>query len=151
MFPFFDEVGLGTQMKTGAARFHIAPVKGMELGVSGIVRSPGPAGVDDDTTQWMYGVDFHYHRQNLVLRGEFVQGLAKGKTEVNQPHGDGVQPGPVPRLQGCLRALIAYRRHEHRSCRTSSVDWRDALHQSGASFVYISEARPAGPPASGSP
>lgn len=132
MFPFFDETDRN-QMKTGAARLHIAPVKGMELGVSGMFGAQDRQ-ESNDTTQWMYGVDFHYHRQNFVLRGEFVQGLAKGKTEINQPRCG---------VTACLDFKGAYGLFAYRVTNAIMpyvrVDWRDALHRSGASFVYISE------------
>jgi Putative beta-barrel porin-2, OmpL-like. bbp2 len=132
LFPFYDEVD-SNAMKTGSGRLHIAPVKGMELGVSGSYGAQDRQS-DDDIVQWMYGVDFHYHRQNFVLRGEFVQGRAKGATE----------PGMVTcNLAPCLEFKGAYGLLGYRLTNIvmpyARVDWRDALHQNGASFVYISK------------
>ena len=132
LFPFHDEVD-SNRMKTGSARLHIAPARGVELGVSGAFGAQDQQ-PDDATRQWMYGADFHVHRQNLVLRGEFVQGRAKGETE---------NPMTPCDLSPCLRFKGAYGLVGYRATNVVMpyvrVDWRDALHRNGASFVYISQ------------
>jgi hypothetical protein len=113
-------------------------VRGLELGVSGSYGAQDLQS-NDDTRQWMYGVDFHYHRHDLVLRGEFVQGRAKGETGEPLP-GEPVKPCDVT---ACLEFKGAYGLVGYRLTNVLMpyvrVDWRDALHRKGASFVYISE------------
>ena len=137
LFPFYDEVDRN-KLKTGAGRLHIAPAQGLELGVSGSYGAQDGQS-NDDTRQWMYGVDFHLHRHDLVLRGEFVQGRAKGETETPLA-GDPVRPCD---LAACLQFKGAYGLVGYRLTNIlmpyARVDWRDALHRKGASFVYISE------------
>jgi Putative beta-barrel porin-2, OmpL-like. bbp2 len=132
LFPFYDEVD-SNQLKTGSARLHIAPLRGAELGVSGSYGAQDRQ-ASDDVRQWMYAVDFHLHRHDLVLRGEFVNGRAKGETE------PGLQPC---NLAPCLRFKGAYGLLGYRLTNIVMpyvrVDWRDALHRNGASFVYISQ------------
>jgi hypothetical protein len=137
LFPFHDEVD-SNMMKTGAGRLHIAPARGFELGVSGMYGAQDRQ-ANDDTRQWMYGVDFHYHRHNLVLRGEFVQGRAHGETGTPPPN-EFVKPCDEV---ACLQfkgayGLVAYRL-TNAVMPYARVDWRDALHRNGPSFVYISE------------
>lgn len=137
LFPFYDEADKN-RMKTGSARLHIAPVPWLEVGVSGSFGAQDHQG-QDDTWQWMYGADFHLRRHNLVLRAEFVQGRADGKTET-PPSSEFTKPcGAVP----CLQFKGAYGLVGYRVTNIVMpyvrVDWRDALHRNGASFVYISE------------
>src|SRR5438477_145533 len=70
--------------------------------------STGPQDLqaDDPVRQWMYGADFHYHRQNLVLRGEFVQGHADGKTDKDAP--EPCNLAPCLRFKGAY-GLVGYR------------------------------------------
>jgi hypothetical protein len=132
LFPFYDEID-SNQLKTGSARLHIAPARGIELGVSGSYGAQDKQ-TKDSIRQWMYGVDFHLHRHNLVLRGEFVQGRAKGETEAEMFPCD---------LSPCLQFKGAYGLLGYRVTNVLMpyvrVDWRDALHRNGASFVYISQ------------
>jgi hypothetical protein len=137
LFPFHDEVD-SNKMKTGSGRLHIAPTRGVELGVSGSYGAQDQQ-TNSSTMQWMYGVDFHLHRQNLVLRGEFVQGRAKGETEKRSTEN---LPTPCD-LAPCLQFKGAYGLAGYRITNAVMpyvrVDWRDALHRNGASFVYISQ------------
>lgn len=137
-FSFYNEVDRN-QMKTGAGRLHIEPIRGLELGVSG---SWGAQDYQarDETRQWMYGVDFHLHRQDLVLRAEFVQGRVKGETSPPPDPRDSVKPCNEA---ACLQFKGAYGLVGYRLTNILMpyvrVDWRDALHRKGTSFVYISE------------
>ncbi len=137
-FSFYNEVDRN-QMKTGSGRLHVAPIRGLELGVSG---SWGAQDLqtEDDIRQWLYGVDFHYHRHDLVLRAEFVQGRAKGKTTLPADPRDYVKPCNEV---ACLQFKGAYGLVGYRLTNILMpyvrVDWRDALHRKGTSFVYISE------------
>jgi hypothetical protein len=132
LFPFHDEVD-SNKMKTGSGRLHIAPARGVEIGVSGSYGAQDQQ-TSDSTIQWLYGVDFHLHRQNLVVRGEFVQGRAKGETENASTPCD---------LAPCLQFKGAYGLAGYRITNIVMpyvrVDWRNALHRNGASFVYISQ------------
>ena len=132
LFPFYDEID-SNSMKTGSGRLHIAPARGLELGVSGSYGAQDRQS-KNDKRQWMYGVDLHYHRQNFVLRGEFVQGRAKGETE---------DPAFPCDLSPCLQFKGAYGLVGYRLTNIVMpyvrVDWRDALHRNGPSFVYISQ------------
>ncbi len=137
LFPFYDEADKNS-MKTGSARLHIEPVRGAEIGVSGSFGAQDHQD-QDDTWQWMYGVDFHLRRHDLVFRAEFVQGRADGKTE-SPPSNEFTKPcGAVP----CLQFKGAYGLVGYRVTNIVMpyvrIDWRDALHRNGASFVYISE------------
>jgi hypothetical protein len=137
LFPFHDEVD-SNMMKTGAGRLHIAPARGLEIGVSGMYGAQDRQ-TEDDTMQWMYGVDFHYHRHNFVLRGEFVQGRAHGETGPPAPN---EYEKPCDEV-ACLQFKGAYGLAAYRLTNAvmpyARVDWRDALHRNGPSFVYISE------------
>lgn len=132
LFPFHDELD-SNKMKTGSGRLHIAPMRGVEVGVSGLYGAQDQQ-PDNSTVQWMYGVDFHLHRQNLVLRGEFVQGRARGQTENISTPCD---------LAPCLQFKGAYGLAGYRITNIVMpyvrADWRNALHRNGASFVYISQ------------
>ncbi|HWO24999.1 MAG TPA: outer membrane beta-barrel protein [Kofleriaceae bacterium] len=132
LFPFYDEID-ANQLKTGSARVHVAPFRGVELGISGLYGAQDRQ-ANDDVRQWMYAVDFHLHRHDLVLRGEFVNGRAKGETE------EGMR---ACNLTPCLRFKGAYGLVGYRVTNIlmpyARVDWRDALHRNGVSFVYISQ------------
>jgi len=132
LFPFQDEIDTNA-FKTGSGRLHVAPARGLELGVSGSYGAQDLQ-TDDSVRQWMYGVDFHYHRQDLVLRGEFVQGRAKGATENAATPCD---KAPCLRFKGAY-GLVGYRL-TNVIMPYVRVDWRDALHRNGPSFVYISQ------------
>jgi hypothetical protein len=137
-FPFYNEVDKNV-LKTGSGRLHVEPIPGLELGVSGMYGAQDYQS-KDETRQWMYGVDFHYHRQNLVLRAEFVQGRAKGETTPPPEPDDYVKPCNEV---ACLQFKGAYGLLGYRLTNILMpyvrVDWRDALHRKGTSFVYISE------------
>jgi hypothetical protein len=133
-FAFHDEIDTN-DFKTGAARlsYSLPSVKELELGVSGMFGAQDNQKADD-TWQWLYGVDAHLHRDDLVVRAEFVQGRARGDTEAGQPRCN---------LAPCLRFKAAYGLVGYRATNVVMpylrADWRDALHSAGASFVYISE------------
>ena len=132
-FPFSDEADRNA-WKTVAGRLSYRfPVgAGLELGASGAFGAQDLQ-VDDDVYQWHYGADLRLEWHDLELSAEYVQGKAEGKSE------DGEAPcGLAP----CLTFKGAYGLLGYRATNELMpyvrVDWRDALHQSGASFVYIS-------------
>lgn len=133
-FAFYNEID-ANHMKTAAGRlsYSFPFVKELEIGVSGMIGAQDNQ-PSNDTLQWMYAIDAHFHRDDLVIRGEFVQGRARGETEVGK-----AACGLVP----CLEFKGAYGLAGYRVTNVVMpylrVDWRDALHEAGASFVYISE------------
>lgn len=133
-FPFRDEIDANAG-KTAAARisYRFPLGRGFELGASGAY------GTQDRQTstsvyQWHYGFDLRLEVGDLELRGEFVQGKAPGRDEPGQPP---CSLAPCIEYKGAYGVLgyhltswfIPYTR----------VDWRNALHQSGASFVYLAD------------
>ncbi|NVB80304.1 MAG: hypothetical protein HOV81_18060 [Kofleriaceae bacterium] len=132
-FPFHDETD-SNQVKSVAARLSLRLGAGVEVGVSGLVGAQDRQS-SDSVVQWQYGVDAHYHRQDFVLRGELVQGRASGRDDPADMARCGLAP--------CLSFKGAYALAGYRVTNIVMpyvrVDWRDALHQSGMSFAYISK------------
>jgi hypothetical protein len=133
IFPFYDETD-SNHAKTGAARlsYEIPLGSGLEIGASGAVGAQDLQ-LDDGTLQWQFGFDLRLEWAGFELRAEFVKGKAEGRSEEGQaPCG----------LAPCLRFQGAYGAIGYRVLNWlmpyARVDWRDALHQSGASFVYVS-------------
>jgi hypothetical protein len=133
-FPFYDEVD-SNQMKTAAGRVSArAPVgAGLEVGVSGSFGAQDQQG-DNSVYHWHYGVDLHLDWHDFDFTAEFLQGRAEGTT---------LPADPPCETTPCLRYKGAYGQLGYRLFNWLTpyvrVDWRDALHQDGASFVYISE------------
>jgi hypothetical protein len=105
---------------------------GLEFGASGAYGAQDLQ-KDDSVAQWHYGFDVHLDWKDILFTGEFVQGRATGATAA----------GEVPcGLAPCLQYKGAYGQLAYRLTNWLTpyvrVDWRDALHESGASFVYIS-------------
>lgn len=138
-FPFHGETDLN-HFKTVSGRLsYVLPIAtGLEVGVSGAFGAQDLQ-EQSDTHQWHVGADLLFEWQRLILNAEFVQGEAEGRTEgrPEQRFLPGCNLAPCIEYRGVygqigVRALawvIPYAR----------VDWRDALHESGASFVYISQ------------
>ncbi|HEY5922079.1 MAG TPA: outer membrane beta-barrel protein [Kofleriaceae bacterium] len=132
-FPFSNEID-SNHFKTLAGRLAFKlPNQDLEVGASGMFGAQDNQS-KDSVYQWMYGLDAHYHRHDLVVRAEFVQGRARGETEMGSP-----RCGLAP----CLTFKGAYGLVGYRATNLlmpfARVDWRDALHESGASFIYISK------------
>lgn len=133
-FPFYDEID-SNQMKTVAARISSkAPVgAGLEVGVSGSFGAQDQQ-ADSSVIHWHYGVDLHLDWNDFDLTAEFLQGKADG-VSVPADAPCGVTP--------CIEYKGAYGQLGYRLFNWltpyARVDFRDALHQSGTSFVYISE------------
>jgi hypothetical protein len=133
-FPFHNEID-SNFFKTIAGRLSYKfPVgAGLELGVSGAFGAQDNQS-DDGVHQWHYGFDAHFEKRGFDVTAEFVQGRAEGKSD----------PGGVPcGVAPCLKymgayGLIAYR-FSNWLMPYVRVDWRDAWHESGASFVYITQ------------
>ncbi len=121
------------QVKTVAGRVSYQFAKKVEVGASGAwgAQDFQP---DDDVYQWHWGADVHAEIKDFEFTGEIVHGRAKGKTTPGMPKCD---------LAPCLKYTGAYAQTAYRLTNTFvpylRIDWRDAYHWSGASFVYLSE------------
>jgi hypothetical protein len=131
-----DRLLAANSAPTASARVSwMLPVgSGMEIGVSGAAGSQ-EGQPDESIVQWHYGIDVAIDDWNeLELRAEFVQGKLPGDSD----------PGMAPcGVAECLRYKGAYALGGYRATPWAQpymrVDWRDALHQSGVDFVYISK------------
>jgi hypothetical protein len=133
-FAFYNEIDKN-QFKTASGRLSYRfPVGGeLEVGVSGLFGAQDNQ-TSEDTYQRLGAIDAHYHRDDLVLRAEFVQGRARGATEPGESR-CGI--APCLKFKGAL-GLVGYRA-TNVVMPYVRVDWRDALHEAGASFLYVSE------------
>jgi hypothetical protein len=134
MFPFYDEIDVNAS-KTISSRlsYRIPGAAHFELGTSGAYGAQDFQ-TSDDVKQWHYGFDAHLDWRDIELNAEFVQGHALGKTEA----------GALPcNVAPCLTYKGAYAQIGYRVNNWlipyGRWDWRDALHQSGGDFVYISQ------------
>lgn len=107
---------------------------GLEVGISGAI---GPQNGPPDAADWQWhiGVDAHVEDFHEVeLRAEYVQGRAPGAGM------EGIAPCADV---ACLRYKGAYLLAGWRARNWiepyARLDWRDALHQQGVDFVYISK------------
>lgn len=133
-FPFSNEIDQNN-FKTISARISSrAPVgSGLEAGVSSSFGAQDLQ-AKDNVYHWHYGVDIHLDWHDVELTAEFMQGQALGVTA----------PGELPcETTQCLRYKGAYGQVGYRLLNWltpyARVDWRNALHRHGASFVYLSE------------
>jgi hypothetical protein len=129
-FPFSDETDTN-QVKTVAGRLSYLVGKRIDLGVSGAIGAQDLQ-PDDGVRQWHIGGDLHADWKDLELTAELVHGRADGKTADNACD-----------LAPCIHYTGAYGLVSYRLSNVlepyARVDWRDAVHRSGASFVYISQ------------
>jgi hypothetical protein len=133
-FPLYDETS-SHYFKTGAGRIaYKLPVgAGLEIGASGAIGVQDEQS-DDSVLQWHYGFDLHLAVRGLDLAAEFVQGRASGSTS---PGGVNCDVAQCLDYKGAY-GLIAYR-FTNWFQPYARVDYREALHQNGANFVYISD------------
>jgi hypothetical protein len=117
------------------SRIALAGTGTVTAGVSGAV-GPQDRQANDGITQWHYGLDlalYDFHDVDVVV--EWMQGRVPGKSAMSDRAECAVTE--------CLRyrggyALVAY--HARRWLQPyARTDWRDALHQHGREFVYISK------------
>ena len=133
-FPFHDEID-SNQGKTVAGRLSVRlPVgSGIELGGSGAYGAQDQQ-PQRDLAQWHAGADLHAELHDFDLRAEYVQGRAPGRADEA-----GLPCGAAP----CLKYKGAYGQLALRASNAIipyvRVDWRDARHRDGASFVYESQ------------
>jgi hypothetical protein len=131
-FPFSNEIDTN-QFKTLAGRLSYLIAKKLDLGVSGAYGAQDLQ-TEDSVYQWHIGGDVHLEWKDFEFTGELVHGRADGKTSLMGPHCD---VAPCIHYTGAY-GLVALR-ITNMFVPYARVDWRDALHESGASFVYISE------------
>lgn len=139
-FPFANETD-ANHFKTLAGRLSYAVDGKVEVGVSGAWGAQDYQ-TKSDIYQWHAGVDVHAEIKDVELTAEFVRGRAKGKT--------GTDPLPAGMRRArcdeapCLKYTGGYLLAAYRVNNTFipyvRTDFRDAMHWSGASFVYISKA-----------
>jgi hypothetical protein len=133
-FGFANEIDTN-HFKTVAGRlsYRFDVGAGLELGASGQLGAQDlqPA---DDVYQWQYGFDAHLDVRGVELASEVVIGRVDGATAPGE-----AECGSAP----CLDYKTAYGLFGYRVLNWLMpyvrVDWRDALHRSGASFVYVSK------------
>lgn len=120
--------------KTAAGRvaYNIPLGAGLELGASGSVGAQDFQ-PDERVLQRQFGFDLHLDARGLDFTAEFVMGELDGKTAPNEvPCG----------IATCLDFKGAYGLLGYRVLNWlmpyARVDWRQAVHRSGASFVYHS-------------
>ena len=136
-FGFADETD-HNKLPTGSARvsYRIGDdPHELELGVSGAYGAQDQQS-DTSVRQWHTGVDLHGELGDLEYAVEGVWGHALGKTSATA--------GPaVCDVAACLTYKAAYALLAWRASNTwipyVRADWRDALHENGASFVYVSK------------
>ncbi|MBA3392610.1 MAG: outer membrane beta-barrel protein, partial [Deltaproteobacteria bacterium] len=135
-FAFAGELDTN-DMKTVAGRLSYVIEDKVEVGASGALGAQDvqPA---NDVYQWHVGADLHVDYKDVELTAEYVQGKARGDTTQA-----GAMSGAHCDLAPCIRYKSAYGLVGYRLTNMFvpylRVDWRDALHRSGASFVYVSQ------------
>ena len=134
-FAFADELD-ENRVKTVAGRisYRLPVAQGLEIGVSGAVGAQDgqPA---DDVLQYHVGADAHLVAGDLDLVAEYVSGEARGQTDTS-PDAAPCDLAPCIDYEGAY--LMAGYRATNLLVPYARLDWRDALHRSGRSFVYIS-------------
>lgn len=135
MFPFYNEIDVN-QSKTVAGRLSYRfPVgAGLEFGASGAYGAQDNQ-TSDGVKQYHYGGDLRLLWGDLDVAAEALAGKALGQSE----------PGEAPcGIAPCLEYRGAYGQLGYRLRNWLMpyfrADWRRALHQSGASFLYFSDA-----------
>ncbi|WP_170319922.1 hypothetical protein [Polyangium spumosum] len=134
-FPFHGEIDRN-DWKTAAGRIAArAPLgAGLEVGLSGSIGAQDLQSAED-ALHTHVGVDLHLDWRDFDVTAELMQGVVDGKAA----------PGEAPcSLAPCLRYRGGYVQAGYRVLNWltpyARVDVRDALHRSGRSFVYVSQA-----------
>jgi len=106
---------------------------GLEVGLSGSIGAQDLSDAED-ALHTHVGVDLHLDWHDFEVTAEYMQGKLDGKTAAGDPR-CGVAP--------CLRYRGGYGQVGYRALNWLTpyvrTDVRDALHRSGASFVYVSQ------------
>lgn len=135
LFPLYNEIDTNTVKTVSARLSYKIPIKGqgLEVGASGAYGAQDLQ-PDDGVAQWHIGADARLEYKDLDVRAEYVQGQAKGATSPGGVKCDTAQ---------CLEYKAAYGLVGYRLTNWlepyGRADWRNAMHTSGASFVYISK------------
>lgn len=135
-FAFAGELD-SNDSKTVAGRLSYVIEDRVEIGASGAfgAQDVQPA---NDVYQWHVGADLHVEYKDLEITAEYIQGKARGDTTEA-----GAMAGALCDLAPCIRYKGAYGLVGYRLTNMFvpylRADWRDALHRSGASFVYVSQ------------
>jgi Putative beta-barrel porin-2, OmpL-like. bbp2 len=132
-FPFANETDTN-QFKTIAGRLSYLAFGKVEIGASGAFGAQDYQ-PENNVYQWHYGADLHLDYKDFELTAEFVQGKAKGKTSPTAVAD--CDEAPCIKYKGAY-GLVGYRL-TNMFTPYGRVDWRDAEHESGASFVYIAK------------
>lgn len=123
----------------------ILPVgQGLEVGVSGAV-GPQDGQSASHVHQWHYGFDLRLRDlHGLDVYAEFVQGKQQGSSDGAAHAADAMmEPSPVAHcgVAQCLTYKAAYLLASQRIrpwlTPYARVDWRDARHQRGIDFLYV--------------
>lgn len=155
-FPFYDEIDFNN-FKTvqGRVSYRFPVGAGLEIGASGAFGAqdnqptaqtlPSYGSVSPDTVyQWHYGLDLHLDTQRFDLSAEWVQGKANGLNgdlttgyDPDHPTVNDCALAPCLQYQGAY-GQIAYRLFNW-LMPYGRVDYRNAIHRDGVSFVYLSD------------
>ncbi len=131
-FPLSNETD-HNQWKTVAGRLSYLVAGHVDLGASGALGAQDLQ-ADEGVHQWHIGGDLHVDWKDFELTAELVKGRANGETSPMAPRCD---------VAACIRYTGAYGLLSHRLTNElepfARVDWRDAVHESGASYVYVSK------------
>jgi hypothetical protein len=134
MFPFVDEIDRNSgKTLSGRVSYRFPVGTGIEVGASGAI-GPQDGQPRNSVMQWHYGFDLHGTWNDVRLAAEFVQGRAPGESVAGRPP---CEEAACIEYKGAY-GLLAYRATNWLAPYVR-VDWRDALHEHGGSFVYISE------------
>jgi hypothetical protein len=133
-FPFSNEID-SNHMKTVAGRLSYSIDKKVEFGVSGAYGAQDFQ-PENDVHQWHVGGDVHVEIKDLEVTAEFVRGRARGQTSLMIPAGLRCDDAPCLKYWGGY--LLAAYRVTNVFIPYFRIDSRDALHEAGSSFVYIS-------------
>jgi hypothetical protein len=131
-FDFSDETDTN-DFKTVAGRLSTLLAHEVEVGISGAFGAQDWQ-ASNSVYQWHEGADIHVEWKDLEATAEIVHGRADGQTSMGGVHCD---------VAACIHytgayGLVAYH-VTNLMIPYARVDWRDAVHQNGASFVYISD------------
>lgn len=113
---------------------YVVPIaNGIKVGASGAF-GPQDGQSKLHVHQWHYGFDLRVRElRGIGVLAEFVHGKQQGSTMGTEPHCGVTQ---------CLRYKAAYGMATYRATRRfvpyARVDWRDARHQRGVDFLYVS-------------
>lgn len=134
MFPLGSELDRNAaKTVSGRAALQLPLLDGLELGVSGVFGAQDFQ-PESGALHLQWSADLRLEAGPLTLTAELVQGRAQGRTSPGGPPCDEAQclsylAGYALVAVRVLDELVPYVR----------VDGRDALHERGASFVYVTE------------